>query len=51
MAKLWDARTGDCLLKLNVNNILYSISFGMTDLYFHTEIGIINISALSSLQD
>jgi hypothetical protein len=47
--KIWDASSGECLKTLSVGKTLNSISFDITDSYLHTEIGIIDISALSGL--
>ena len=45
--KIWDASSGECLQTLSIGKVLDSISFDITDSYLHTEIGIIDISALS----
>ena len=47
--KIWDASSGECLQTFRIGRALESISFDVTDLYLHTEFGIIDISALSSL--
>ncbi|KAF2195025.1 hypothetical protein K469DRAFT_2455 [Zopfia rhizophila CBS 207.26] len=47
--KVWDASSGECLQTLSIGKALNTISFDITDSYLHTEIGIINISAPSSL--
>ncbi|KAF2686441.1 hypothetical protein K458DRAFT_297302, partial [Lentithecium fluviatile CBS 122367] len=45
--KIWDASSGACLQTLTIGKTLYRISFDITGLYLHTDIGIIDISALS----
>ncbi|KAF2174670.1 hypothetical protein K469DRAFT_613817 [Zopfia rhizophila CBS 207.26] len=45
--KIWDASSDECLQMLSIGKTLNSISFDITDSYLHTEIGIIDISALS----
>jgi len=45
--KIWDASSGECLQTLSIGKALDSISFDITDSYLYTEIGIIDISALS----
>lgn len=46
--KVWDASSDECLQTLSIGKALDSISFDLTDSYLHTEIGVIDISALSS---
>src|SRR2546421_233392 len=48
--KIWDASSGECLSTLEVGKALFRISFDVSDSYLHTEIGTINISALSRLK-
>ncbi|KAF2190120.1 WD40 repeat-like protein [Zopfia rhizophila CBS 207.26] len=45
--KIWDASSGECLQTLSIGKALNSISFDITNSYLHTEIGVIDISALS----
>ncbi|KAF2193890.1 WD40 repeat-like protein [Zopfia rhizophila CBS 207.26] len=47
--KIWDASNGEWLQTLGIGKTLYGISFDITDSYLHTEIGTIDISALSGL--
>ena len=44
--KLWDANSGECLLTVGVEKVLYSISFNSNGRSLHTDIGVMNISAL-----
>jgi WD40 repeat protein len=43
--KIWDASSGACLQTLKVSTVLRNISFDITGLYLHTEIGAITIGA------
>jgi len=45
--KIWDASSGECLQTLSIGKVLNRISFDITNPYLHTEIGTIDISALS----
>ena len=45
--KIWDASSGDCLRTLIIGQALFRISFDITDSYLQTDIGTIEISALS----
>ena len=45
--KVWDTSSGECLQMLRIGRALQRISFDVTDSYLHTDIGTINISALS----
>ncbi|KAF2683539.1 WD40 repeat-like protein [Lentithecium fluviatile CBS 122367] len=47
--KVWDARSGECLSTIKVEKPLRSISFDSSDRCLHTDIGVINISALPIL--
>jgi WD40 repeat protein len=46
--KIWDASSGECLSTLGVKQTLYSISFGIGKTHLLTDIGVINIHALSN---
>jgi WD40 repeat protein len=43
--KIWDASSGACLQTLKISTVLRNISFDITGLYLHTEIGAITIGA------
>ncbi|KAF2677680.1 beta transducin-like protein HET-D2Y [Lentithecium fluviatile CBS 122367] len=45
--KIWNARSGECLQTLTIGRTLRRISFDISGSYLHTNIGTINISALS----
>ncbi|KAF2258299.1 WD40 repeat-like protein [Lojkania enalia] len=45
--KIWDASSGECLQTFSIGKSLTRISFNLTGSYLLTEIGTINISALS----
>jgi WD40 repeat protein len=45
--KIWDASSGVCLQTLIIGQALFRISFDITDSYLQTNIGTIEISALS----
>lgn len=45
--KIWDAHSGECLSTLNVGKTLYHIAFDVSGSYLNTNIGTIDISALS----
>ena len=45
--KVWDASSGECLQTLRIGRALQRISFDVTDSYLHTDIGTMDISALS----
>ena len=45
--KIWNASSGECLQTLSIGKALYGILFDITNSYLHTEIGTIDISALS----
>ncbi|KAF1967999.1 WD40 repeat-like protein, partial [Bimuria novae-zelandiae CBS 107.79] len=47
--KLWEASSGGCLYTLSIGKALSSISFNITDSYLYTDLGTIDISALSDL--
>ncbi|KAF2681633.1 hypothetical protein K458DRAFT_456633 [Lentithecium fluviatile CBS 122367] len=47
--KVWDARSGECLSTIKVEEPLYSISFDSSDRCLRTGIGVIDISALPML--
>jgi WD40 repeat protein len=44
--KLWDTNSGECLSTFGVVEVLYSISYDSNGRSLHTDIGVINISAL-----
>lgn len=46
-AKVWDITSGRCLKTFNIGRILRRISFSTCGLYIHTDIGTIDISAVS----
>ncbi|KAF2729171.1 hypothetical protein EJ04DRAFT_77729, partial [Polyplosphaeria fusca] len=46
--KVWDARSSECLQTLHIGKALHSISFDVTNSYLHTDIGVIDVSVLSS---
>ncbi|KAF2259726.1 WD40 repeat-like protein [Lojkania enalia] len=45
--KIWDTSSGECLQTLIIGKALVRISFDITDSYLQTEIGAIEVSALS----
>ncbi|KAF2675781.1 hypothetical protein K458DRAFT_397616 [Lentithecium fluviatile CBS 122367] len=45
--KIWDASSGKCLQTFSIGKPLHHIAFDVTGLYLHTNIGTINIRALS----
>ncbi|KAF1959162.1 HET-domain-containing protein [Byssothecium circinans] len=45
--KVWDVSSGACLQTLSIGKRLLRISFDITDSYLHTDIGTIDIRALS----
>jgi len=47
--KIWDARSGACLRTLTIGKTLHRSSFYISGSYVHTEIGTIDINALSDL--
>ncbi|KAF2678939.1 hypothetical protein K458DRAFT_272395, partial [Lentithecium fluviatile CBS 122367] len=44
---IWDASSGKCLQTFSIGKPLHHIAFNVTGLYLHTNIGTINIRALS----
>ncbi|KAF1948355.1 hypothetical protein CC80DRAFT_585089, partial [Byssothecium circinans] len=46
--KIWDASSSACLQMLSIGKALHRISFNISNSYLYTEIGTIEISALSS---
>ena len=48
--KIWDASSGECLQTLTIGRGLGRISFDITNSYLQTDIGTIEISALSGLR-
>jgi WD40 repeat protein len=49
MVKIWNVSSGECLQTLSTDKTLYGISFNITDSCLHTDIGTIDVSALSRL--
>jgi WD40 repeat protein len=47
--KIWDASSGACLQTLSIGKALYRISFDITGLYLHTDIGTIDATLSSSI--
>jgi WD40 repeat protein len=47
--KVWDARSGECLFTVNVERVLHRISFDSKGNYLHTDVGVINLSAQSTI--
>ncbi|KAF2676051.1 hypothetical protein K458DRAFT_425005 [Lentithecium fluviatile CBS 122367] len=45
--KIWDASSGECLQTLDVGKILYRIAFDVSGSHLNTDVGTIDISALS----
>ncbi|KAF2730824.1 beta transducin-like protein HET-D2Y [Polyplosphaeria fusca] len=46
MVKVWDHRSGECLLTLKVDHVPHNISFDSSNKYLRTDIGVIDVSAL-----
>ncbi|XP_014551183.1 hypothetical protein COCVIDRAFT_31247 [Bipolaris victoriae FI3] len=43
----WDMRAGECLHTIDVERVLYRISFDSTDRYLHTDVGVLNIRTMT----
>ena len=46
--KVWDASSGECLQTLNIGKALHRISFDISNSCLQTDVGVIDIIALSS---
>lgn len=46
--KIWGASSGAYLQTVSIGKVLYNVSFDITGLYLHTDIGIIAVNTSSA---